>query len=99
MLVIIFIADLRPGGESNKIIKFADDANLLVPKKTGVQINDEFDKVVAWASENELGINMAKTKEIVFHKSRSKNLLLPTTLPGIEGILAAKLLAVPQIHF
>ena len=69
MLFIIFISDLRPGGESNKIVKYADDASMLVPKNTDVQINDEFDKIVAWASENKLGINMAKTKEIVFHLS------------------------------
>ena len=57
-----------------------------------MQINDEFDKVVAWASENKLGINMAKTKEIVFHISHPKNLLLLTTLPGTERVLSAKLL-------
>ena len=56
---------------------------------TDVQINDEFDKIAAWASENKLGINMAKTKEIVFHRPLPKNLLLPTTLPGIERVLSA----------
>ena len=30
-LFIIFIADLRPGGKRNKIVKYADDASLLVP--------------------------------------------------------------------
>ena len=72
MLFIIFIADLRPGGKSNKIVKYDDDASLLVPEKTDVQINYEFDKVVAWASENKLSINMAKTKEIVFHRPHPK---------------------------
>ena len=94
MLFIIFIADLRRGGESNKIVKYADDASLLVPEKTDVQINYEFDNVVAWASENKLRIKMAKTKEIVFHKPHPKNLLPPTTLPGIERVLSAKLLGV-----
>ena len=34
MQFIILIADLRPGGENNKIVKYADDASLLVPEKT-----------------------------------------------------------------
>ena len=94
MLLIIFMADLRPGGESNRIVKYADDASLLVTEETDVQINYEFDKVVAWASKNKLWINMAKTTEIVFHRPHPQNLLLPTTLPGIERVLSAKLLVV-----
>ena len=46
MLFIIFIADLRPDGESNRIVRYADDASLLVPETTDVQINYEFDKVL-----------------------------------------------------
>ena len=93
MLFIIFVANLRPVRDSNRIVKYADDASVLVPEKTDVQINDEFDTVVAWASENKLRINMAKTKEIVFQTPHPKN-LLPTTLPGTERVLSAKLLGV-----
>ena len=76
------------------IVTYADDACLLVLGKTDVQIKYEFEKVVAWALENKLRINIAKTKEIVFHRHHPKNLLLPTTLPGIERVLSAKLLGV-----
>ena len=41
---------LQSGGESNRIVKYADDASLLVHERTDVQINDAFDKVAAWAS-------------------------------------------------
>ena len=37
---------------------------------------------------------MAKTKEIVFHRPHPKNLLLLTTLPGIERVLSTKVLRV-----
>ena len=40
--------------------------------KRHMQINDEFDKVVAWATKNKLEINMAKTKEIVFQRPHPK---------------------------
>ena len=66
--------------------------SLLVLKKTTVQINDKLGKIAAMASENKLEINMANTKEIVVHRSYTQNLLLPTTLPGIERVLSAKLL-------
>ena len=94
MLFIIFIADDRSGGESNRIVKYADDASLLVTEKTDVQINYEFDNVVAWASESKVGIDVAKTKEIVFHRPRPKNLLLSTTLPESERGMSAKQLGI-----
>ena len=37
---------------------------------------------------------MAKTKEIVFHTPNSRNVLLPSELPGIERVLRAKLFVV-----
>ena len=85
MLFIIFIADLRPGVESNKTVKYADDASLLVSEMTDVQINYEFDKVVVWASANKLGINMAKTKEIVFHRPHPKIYSCQKHYPELKG--------------
>ena len=49
MLFIMFIADIRPGGQNNSIVKYADDTSLLVPENTDVQIC-ELDKVAVWAS-------------------------------------------------
>ena len=37
---------------------------------------------------------MAKRKEIVFHRPKARNVLLPSELPGIEIVLCAKLLGV-----
>ena len=39
-------------------------------------------------------LNMAKTKEIVFHRPNARNVLFPSELPGIERVLCAKLLGV-----
>ena len=39
-------------------------------------------------------VNMAKAKEIVFHRPTSRNVLFPSELPGIERVLCAKLLGV-----
>ena len=32
-------------------------------------------------------INMAKTKETVFHKPNSRNVLFPSELPGIKSLV------------
>ena len=39
-------------------------------------------------------INMAKMKEIVFHRPNARNVLFPSELLGIERVLCAKLLGV-----
>ena len=54
----------------------------------------EFLNVRKWANDNKLMVNMAKTKEIVFHRPNARNYLPPAELPGIERVMFAKLLGV-----
>ena len=42
------------------------------------------------AEVNKMQVNMAKTKEIVFHRPNASNVLLPSELPGIERVVCAK---------
>ena len=46
------------------------------------------------AEVNKMQVNMAKTKEIVFHRSNARNVLFPIEMPGIERVLCAKLVGV-----
>ena len=39
-------------------------------------------------------VNMAKTKEIVFHRPNARNVLFPSELPSIQRVLCAKFLGV-----
>ena len=66
-LFIIFVINLRPLGLTNHITKYADDTSLLVPEKADTDITAELQHVLKWAEVNELNINTAKTKELVFH--------------------------------
>ena len=50
--------------------------------------------MLKWAINNKLIINMAKTKELVFHRPNARNYLPPVALPGIERVICAKLLGV-----
>ena len=40
-LCIIFISDLRRVGLANNLTKYADDASLLVPEKTDVEMSEQ----------------------------------------------------------
>ena len=46
------------------------------------------------SSDNKLIVNLAKTKEIVFHRPNPKNYLSPKELEGVERVEVAKLLGV-----
>ena len=63
---IILESDLKPKSDRiNKIFKYADDTNLLVPELTDVQLSDEFRAIQEWAVTNKMIVNLQKTKEIV----------------------------------
>ena len=80
--------------------KYADDSSLLVAEKCDIEISEELENIHKWADENKnkLKINLAKTKELVFHRLNVRNYLAPSELPGLEQILCAKLLGVWLQH-
>ena len=51
-----------------------------------------------YINESMKTINLAKTKELVFHRPNVRNYLAPSELPGLERILCAKLLGVWLQH-
>ena len=72
-LFIIFIIDLQPIGQSHHLTKYADDCSLLVPERNDVDRCFEFQRILKWAGDNKLSVNMSKTKEIVFHRPSPRN--------------------------
>ena len=92
MLFVIFISDLKPVGLDNSLTKYADDASLLVPERTDVDMSEEFSHIMKWSLDNKLTVNLAKTKEIVFDRPDSKNYLSPKELEGVERVEVTKLL-------
>ena len=53
--------------------KYADDATLLAPEKTDVQIQDESNSITKWAADNKLTINLSKTRELRTQKLHTTN--------------------------
>jgi Reverse transcriptase (RNA-dependent DNA polymerase) len=101
-LYIILESDLKPLSQLNKIFKYADDTNLIVPELTDVQLSEEFLSIQLWASTNKMIINNAKTKEIVFHRPNLRHCIFVPCIFGIELINEVKLLGVvfnDTLHF
>ena len=77
----IFISDLKAISKCNAIEKYADDATLLVPSNSDVDILTEFENIKSWSQQNLLKINFSKTKEIIFYHH-----LKPPVIPPILGV-------------
>ena len=80
------MCDLRPISAINRMAKYADDATLLVPEKTDVQMQDEFNSITKWAADNKLTINLSKTREPIYHRPNPRNYIPPTEINGIERV-------------
>jgi len=87
-------SDLKIICTDNVLIKYADDVDLLVPENSKVDITDEFEHIKKWANTNSMVINLAKTKEIVFHRPNPRNFVKPAAMDTIEQLTVAKILGV-----
>jgi len=62
----VTVADLRPMHSGNSLVKFADDTYLVVPSAKVGKRTLEIDSIANCAAANNLRLNVAKTREIVF---------------------------------
>ena len=68
---LVTAADLRPIHDGSEILKYADNTYLVIPAANIHTCPEELLHIEAWAATNNMQLNNAKTKEIVF-RSRSK---------------------------
>ena len=94
LLYIIFASDLKLLSAVNVLCKYADDKTLLIPEKTDICLEDEFDHIMFWSAQNKLKLNLAKTKEMVFHRPSPYHFVDPPLLHNIERVTSFKLLGV-----
>jgi hypothetical protein len=93
-LYILMESDLHCLSDINKMFKFADDTNILVPEDSDVSMADEFVHVQKRACLNKMIINYAKTKEIVFHRPHPSKFSIQPSFESIELVRDCKLLGV-----
>jgi len=84
--------DLHALSEINDIFKYAD--TLLVLQHTDIELDIEFNHVKSWAATINLQLNLSKTKELVFKRSRVQHFHMPPSVDDIEQVNCCKLLGV-----
>jgi len=85
---LVMAADMRPISDKNRMIKFADDTYLIVPAECAATSEDELANIQYWAQGCNLGLNRAKTKEIIFGAKgrRGNSTPLPAACPGVDRV-------------
>ena len=73
------------------MVKYSDYATLLVPD---VQLQQEFNSIMRWSSDNRLTTDMSTIKELVFHRPNNRNHSPPSYINGIKWVSFVKLLRV-----
>jgi hypothetical protein len=97
-LFILMESDLHPLCRDNIMFKYTDDTDLLVPERSDVTMQQEFQHVQEWASRNKMVVNFTKTKELVFHRPHPSKFSITPSFPNLELVQDAKLLGVVLSH-
>ena len=67
---VVIAGDLKPITVDNKLIKFADDAYLIINSSNIHTRSAEVDNIEHWAQINNLKLDRYKSKEIIFTDNR-----------------------------
>ena len=87
-------SDLRPCVIGNKMFKFADDFDMIIPACNVDSRAVELQHVEEWSTANNLRLNCSKSREIVFYKPRSRAVVEVPEIPGVLRVTTIKLLGV-----
>jgi len=96
---IVMASDLHPKTPGNRIFKFADDTYLVVPAANTSSRLEEISHIEDWASRNNLKLNRAKSKELIFNainreKCGQRSTQPPPPCPNIERVSSPRVLGI-----
>ena len=63
-------SDLQPQNLINLLLKYADDTDLVVPASHSHIVQVELDDISRWASDNNLTLNVSKSREMTIRGPR-----------------------------
>ncbi|KAL0170115.1 hypothetical protein M9458_034711, partial [Cirrhinus mrigala] len=98
LLFTLLTHDCTPSHSSNLFIKFADDTTVvgLISKRDEADYRSEVSRLAVWCRDNNLSLNVEKTKEIVVDFRRAHIRHAPLTINGasVERVSSTKFLGV-----
>ncbi len=98
LLFTLLTHDCTPSHNSNLFIKFADDTTVvgLISNRDETNYRSEVSRLAGWCRDNNLSLNVEKTKEIVVDFMRVHTQHAPLTINGatVERVSSTKFLGV-----
>ncbi len=98
LLFTLLTHDCTPSNKSNLFIKFADDMTVvgLISNRDETNYRSEVSRLAGWCSDNNLSLNVEKTKEIVVDFRRVHTQHAPLTINGatVERVSSTKFMGV-----
>ena len=93
---VINASDLKAHDPSNYLDKYADDTYLIVPASNSCTIPAELDNVSAWATANNLSLNVTKSCEMIVRRPRMaiNDPAIPPVHPGLKHVSELNILGV-----
>ena len=92
-MYVINASDLHARHILDMLNKYADDSYLIVPSVNSQLVQEELDHISKWAANNNLALNVSKTKEMIVKRPHTKTDIPPVT-PGVERVTFMNILGV-----
>ena len=82
LLYTLFTIDRRSSSSSTLIFKFSDDTTIegLITNADESAYREEVERVVDWCTNNDLELNVAKTKEMIIDFRKNKTAMPPLAI-------------------
>jgi hypothetical protein len=89
-------SDLQPQNLINLLLKYADDTDLVVPASHSHTVQVELDGISRWASDNNLTLNVSKSREMIIRGPRIPPDFpsIPPPVPDLARVSALEVLGV-----
>jgi len=91
IMFTVLVSDLHPKCLDNKMVKYADDTNVIIHQKNIQRSSEELENIKAWSVTNNLTLNNNKSKEIIFKRPKAKE---PDEMPDIKRVNYINILGV-----
>lgn len=85
---VLASSNLKAKHKGNMLIKYADDTYLIIPSYNINSTDEEIENVNYWAHNNNLNINISKSKELIIRRPRYSGTLPPEVahIPRVDEI-------------
>jgi hypothetical protein len=91
---ILCASGLQPHHCLNRMFKYADDTYLLIPASMSYSVPLELDNITFWANNNNLKLNLAKSKEMIIRGNSRSTFAEPAPTPNIPRVNSMVILGI-----